>query len=206
MIGIIISIIMLGLSFVGGFPYGYYQLLRLVVCITSIFVVVKMNQLEKENWMWIFVILAVIFNPLIPLHLGKELWLIVDAIAIILFVIIMPVLKPNLKKIFKIIGISIGSIIVLFFIVAGITEFCRSKRAQYYAKYDPLEIGDYKEFKNGVDYLTFAKKLRMKFPEYKDYDNTYLVEQLIEKYPAYTNVVVFQGEETEWEQRIFNIK
>ena len=69
-------------------PYDYYKLLRLVVCIAAItvaFVGYKKRQLWVTN---IFVVVALIFNPVVPLELAKELWLPIDIICGILFGIV----------------------------------------------------------------------------------------------------------------------
>ena len=81
----IASIIMLLLAIPKGlFPYGYYNLLRLVVCGTGAFLAVISYKGKNTAWAWTMGIIAFIFNPIFPMHLGKEIWVIIDiAIAII---------------------------------------------------------------------------------------------------------------------------
>ena len=68
----------------GLFPYGYYNLLRLVVCGTGVFLAVISYKYKNTAWAWTMGIVAFIFNPIFPMHLGKEIWVIIDiAIAII---------------------------------------------------------------------------------------------------------------------------
>lgn len=68
-----------------GLPYGYYVLLRWIMCGLSAYIAYL--NIEKQNrfFSWAFGILAVIFNPIIPLYLGKDIWVIIDLIAILLF-------------------------------------------------------------------------------------------------------------------------
>ena len=58
--------------------YGYYMLLRLVV--TGIFIWAAFIAYEQKHKLlpWIYGLLAVLFNPIIKIHLPKELWAIVD--------------------------------------------------------------------------------------------------------------------------------
>jgi hypothetical protein len=66
--------VMLLLAFNRDNPYGYYVLLRWVIC--GIFAFLALQALEKGNkeWVWILGITAGVYNPFIPLHLGREIW------------------------------------------------------------------------------------------------------------------------------------
>ena len=81
---IIISIAMLLLALIP-LPIGYYTLLRIVVCLTSAFLVWTSYEAHKYAWMWTMGVVALIFNPLIPLYLGRETWVVVDIIVVIVF-------------------------------------------------------------------------------------------------------------------------
>jgi len=62
-------------------PYGYYTLMRLVVCATAIFVIVIA---AKSRQMWavrLYAIIGLLFNPLIPIHLTKGIWQPIDFLA-----------------------------------------------------------------------------------------------------------------------------
>jgi len=59
-------------------PYGYYTLLRLVVCGVSIYVVLEAKKSKLNSWMWGMGFIALLFNPLIPIHLNKGLWAVID--------------------------------------------------------------------------------------------------------------------------------
>ena len=81
---IIPSIIVMILLIVAICPieeYAYYILLRWIVCITAIYIAYLSYEAEKEYWTWVMGIIALIFNPLIPFHLGKDIWVVVDFIA-----------------------------------------------------------------------------------------------------------------------------
>jgi len=80
---IIVSIAMLLLA-IFPFPYGYYILLRLVVCSTAAYLSWLSYKRQSFRWVWIMGFIVLLFNPLIPISLGKGLWLFMDlAIAIV---------------------------------------------------------------------------------------------------------------------------
>jgi hypothetical protein len=69
-------------------PIGYYTFLRIVVTIGAIAVVVSEIQNELNFWVVIFGVIAILFNPLIPVHLNaKETWLPIDIVVALVFLI-----------------------------------------------------------------------------------------------------------------------
>lgn len=83
----IISVIFLFLAFFEGWPYGFFTLLRIVVCVTTAYSGWIAFKYEKEFWAWTYGIIAILFNPIIPLHLGRELWLLMDLFVAIFFIV-----------------------------------------------------------------------------------------------------------------------
>ena len=80
-------------------PYGYYQLLRFVICGVSIYVAFIVYSWQKIWAIWLFGFIAVLFNPLIPIHLSRELWQSIDIICAILFAVVVFILrKPTEEK------------------------------------------------------------------------------------------------------------
>ena len=123
-IPMVVSIVMLLLGIFGGLPIGFYQLLRLVICGAAIYIVYVSYNLKKTAWCWIMGFVALIFNPLFQLHLGRDLWVVMDFVTLLLFIIAIfaigvsekKKLKIN-KKLIKRILIIIGSIVVLIFLI-----------------------------------------------------------------------------------------
>lgn len=67
-------------------PIGYYTFLRIVVTIGAVAVVVTELKNGVNFWVIIFGLIAVIFNPIIPIYLyDKALWEPIDVVAAILF-------------------------------------------------------------------------------------------------------------------------
>ncbi len=87
----IISIIAIGMLLLaipsGIWPYGYYILLRWVVTGAALFVLWVAYNLEKKAWIWIMGAVALLFNPIAPIHLDKETWVIIDFIVAGLFLV-----------------------------------------------------------------------------------------------------------------------
>jgi hypothetical protein len=63
-------------------PYGYYQLVRVVATAAFAFLAYQ----ERENsLLWVFVGLALLFQPFEKIALGRTLWNVVDvAVAVFL--------------------------------------------------------------------------------------------------------------------------
>ncbi len=56
-------------------PYGYYKLVRVVATVAFVYIAYQ----ERGNqMMWIFVGLALLFQPIEKVALGRTLWNIVD--------------------------------------------------------------------------------------------------------------------------------
>ncbi len=90
----LIAAIML-LGALADLPYGYYQLLRFAVCGVGLYLAYTAYQWQKMWAMWLFGFIALLFNPLIPIHLSKELWQPIDVICAILFIVVAFVLKKR---------------------------------------------------------------------------------------------------------------
>jgi len=74
-------------------PYGYYRLLRLVTCGVAVYVAFTAYSWQKMWAVWLFGFIALLFNPLIPIHLSKELWQPINIICALLFIVVGFVLK-----------------------------------------------------------------------------------------------------------------
>ena len=68
-------------------PYSYYQFLRWITTIGSGYLAYKYAQTERFGWMWIFISLAILFNPIAPFYLQKETWQKFNLIGAVIFLI-----------------------------------------------------------------------------------------------------------------------
>jgi len=74
-------------------PYGYYQFLRVVTCGVAAYLAFIANLSKKEVWTWILGIIAVIFNPFLPIHLSREIWQVFDLVTAVIFFVSMFFIK-----------------------------------------------------------------------------------------------------------------
>jgi len=66
---------------IGFHPYSYYILLRWIVSGTSFYSGWAFSKMEQHNWAWIFFIIGILFNPIIPVYLDKASWVLIDLIS-----------------------------------------------------------------------------------------------------------------------------
>ena len=69
-------------------PYGYYILIRIVAAILFIIFASQYYEAKKEELAITFGILAFLFQPLIKISLGREVWNMVDVAVAILLVVL----------------------------------------------------------------------------------------------------------------------
>ena len=75
-------------------PIGYYALLRFVVCATCAYGAYYAMKLGRTGWIWVMALVAVLFNPIIPIYLKREHWEVIDAMVAIFLLISIPLLRP----------------------------------------------------------------------------------------------------------------
>ncbi len=79
-------------------PYGYYQLLRFVICGVAGYIAFMAYNWKKIWAVWLFIFVAVLFNPLIPIHLSHKVWQPIDIVCGILFIIVVFVLEKSAEE------------------------------------------------------------------------------------------------------------
>ena len=94
----IIAIIMLGIGIPVGLPYDYYTLLRVAVAVIAGVLAWLSFDTEQGGWGWIMVTIAILYNPIFPIHLTKETWVVINSLTIIVFLISLFLLKTKENK------------------------------------------------------------------------------------------------------------
>ena len=82
-------------------PYGYYTFLRLAVTVISVYYIYWIYTVIKKQdlWFWGLVVTTILFNPIVPIHLGdKSIWAMIDVIAGLFFVSLIVKYKKNIIK------------------------------------------------------------------------------------------------------------
>ena len=66
-------------------PYGYYTLLRLVVIVVSALGIFVFNEMKDGTTVIFLGLIFILFNPFIPIHLDKMVWVFIDIVVAIYF-------------------------------------------------------------------------------------------------------------------------
>ncbi|MBM2813471.1 MAG: hypothetical protein HW421_233 [Ignavibacteria bacterium] len=82
----IIVAILIALAFLK-LPYGYYTLLKFITSIVLVFGLILYLSSKKIYWVAIFGLFALIYNPVFPLHLGRDIWEIINILTIAVIII-----------------------------------------------------------------------------------------------------------------------
>ena len=76
--GIVLAIFLLLCLF--DMPYGFYQLVRFIALVGFAVLAYFANEYENKTEMIIYVCLAILFQPLLKISLGREIWNFVDVV------------------------------------------------------------------------------------------------------------------------------
>jgi uncharacterized membrane protein len=87
------SIVFLLLAVFGRWPYGFYTILRFVVCGSAIYIAVQAHAQDKSGWAWVMAVTAILFNPFVPVYLSRSHWQPIDFIAAVVFAISIAALR-----------------------------------------------------------------------------------------------------------------
>lgn len=78
------------------FPYGYYQFVRFAALVGFGYLAFKANEQGYKNESFIYLVLAILFQPFIKIALRRTIWNIVDVIVAI--GLIASILRSNKNK------------------------------------------------------------------------------------------------------------
>lgn len=65
-------------------PYGYYQLLRLIVCGVSIWGAVLTHK-NNPTLCVLYILFALLYNPLFVIHFDRSVWSVINIITALFF-------------------------------------------------------------------------------------------------------------------------
>ena len=77
-------------------PYGFYSLIRFVAMIAFAIYAYVYYENKNNKLAIVFLSLAILFQPLLPIYLGRMLWNIIDVIVAIFLIVLY--VKENYKK------------------------------------------------------------------------------------------------------------
>ena len=64
-------------------PYGYYTFLRLFIFITSCNYILNDSKEEKSNIFYGWLIIGLLYNPIIPVYLRRDIWQTINILSIL---------------------------------------------------------------------------------------------------------------------------
>jgi hypothetical protein len=67
--------------------YDYYTVLRWIVCGDSVFTAYQAFETKRIYWLLVFASVAIVFNPVVPLHLKRGTWAYADIVAALLILV-----------------------------------------------------------------------------------------------------------------------
>ena len=70
---------------IANLPYGYYRFLRITITVISGINIYFEVEKENKSNLIIFLAIAILFNPIIPIYLNKTTWIPIDFITGLFF-------------------------------------------------------------------------------------------------------------------------
>jgi hypothetical protein len=84
-----IIVIALSLYALNDLPIGFYQVLRWTIFLSSIYLSYLNYRGDRQKFLWVFIPIGILFNPIVPFILEKNTWHIIDVIIALIFAISM---------------------------------------------------------------------------------------------------------------------
>jgi len=79
-------------------PYGYYQLIRVVAVGCFLFLANEARNNEKKGLVILYITLALLFQPIFKIALGRQIWNFVDVMVAIFLVTAIFIGSKNVKN------------------------------------------------------------------------------------------------------------
>jgi hypothetical protein len=78
--------VLLLIAAAGKHPYGFYMMLRLAITVGAVYWAWRAYKIGQRVWTWIFVTVALLLNPFLPLRMHREDWQPIDLCLGIFFI------------------------------------------------------------------------------------------------------------------------
>jgi hypothetical protein len=62
----------------GRYTYGFYVMLRLSATVGAVYWAVRLHRVGPRGWLWLFLAVAVLLNPVLPIRMHREDWQPID--------------------------------------------------------------------------------------------------------------------------------
>jgi len=74
-------------------PYGYYQFIRIAITLVASINAFELYNKNKSTLLIVFVLISILYNPIIPIHFSKETWMPINLITAVFFGVVTLVSK-----------------------------------------------------------------------------------------------------------------
>lgn len=64
-------------------PYGYYGVMRWVVCAAFAYLAVQAHADGRDEWMWVWIVAAGVYNPIFKVAASREVWTVVNLVTFV---------------------------------------------------------------------------------------------------------------------------
>ena len=90
-----ISIAALAIAIIGDMPYDFFVLLRVLIFVTCVACLTALRKAGRQGaiWLWVTATAALVYNPLLPIHLHRETWEWINIATIPVFCILAVLIK-----------------------------------------------------------------------------------------------------------------
>lgn len=97
----ILLILLLMLLSLAPMPYGFYKLMKLIIFVFSSLIAFHLyNKNIKKGIFMIFIGVIFLYNPIAPIHFTKEIWIVINTITLLSFLVNRSFLNKNIKELF----------------------------------------------------------------------------------------------------------
>lgn len=79
----ILTAALLLLALIPTMPYGYYGVMRWIVCVAFAYLAIQARETGFQNWMWGWAVAAGVYNPFFKVAATREVWTVVNQITLV---------------------------------------------------------------------------------------------------------------------------
>lgn len=83
-LALVLPSVALVVAFLPMLPYGYYILLRWVLAATFAYYALVARERRMQGWAFVCWLTLAIYNPIVPLSLGRPVWTVVNLATLVL--------------------------------------------------------------------------------------------------------------------------
>lgn len=76
-------------------PYGFYILLRIVITGYAIYLAALLWKVDQTGWLWCVIVLAAVYNPIVRVHLTREIWSVINVATIVILIMAMRTVRTS---------------------------------------------------------------------------------------------------------------